>query len=703
MKKIPVISSDNFENEFFTETETIEYVPNLIDEYLVMVKDKNDWEEVHNYIINENEIDNIPNRKIECANLKEFSSKSSVYLMSFEESEILKKHPKVEGVLLNPDKFPQPQSLMDLRYRKKVAYGKPKVPANLDSVTPSYTNNVRSNWTHLFLNEPTSYPFSGVGINTTTKIDSDINYSLTGKNVDAVIIDSGVTPLHPEFLNPDGSSRVKDVILDGPYKVDPDFFDSRNLTYTKVVDGVNLGVGIATTAAHNWWIYPINRSEKFVNIGNVDFIPSTYTLNHVSTKTVNDNNNQLIDGHGTACASQIGGKSFGLAFKANIWGIRISLSGVGGLIAANTALDVCTIWHNAKKISQNQDPDPTIINNSYGLTAYTGNTLNTTYTYFYRGSETSYIGDGTNYGVPSNSNFCRVKSSFTNKFASDSFTYQYSSAGGYNPSYSISSISTSNVAEDAINAGCIIVSAAGNNNQKLSDYTDIDYNNAYQYSFYYTNRVGGIQRGFSGLDERTKGSIRVGCLDNAVEPADSKQGSSAYSIRKVSYSNNGPMITIWAPGEMTLAAGYYGQYEDYQRTDNPNFYDTWFNGTSSACPNTVSLICLYLETNRSANQSDVIKWIDEYASVEINLSDPYPDQNSSSYWSSPYDSQYDTSSILNNSYNVRGSGNLRGATKKVLKNPYSNFKYIVNQEPIIEDKKTSLNGLNISGIQFRLQ
>ena len=105
MKKIPVISSDNFENEFFTETETIEYVPNLIDEYLVMVKDKNDWEEVHNYIINENEIDNIPNRKIECANLKEFSSKSSVYLMSFEESEILKKHPKVEGVLLNPDKL----------------------------------------------------------------------------------------------------------------------------------------------------------------------------------------------------------------------------------------------------------------------------------------------------------------------------------------------------------------------------------------------------------------------------------------------------------------------------------------------------------------------------------------------------------------------------------------------------------------------
>ena len=44
-----------------------------IDEYTVIVNLPEDWEVVHNYIINENEIDGIPNRKINCSNIQEFS------------------------------------------------------------------------------------------------------------------------------------------------------------------------------------------------------------------------------------------------------------------------------------------------------------------------------------------------------------------------------------------------------------------------------------------------------------------------------------------------------------------------------------------------------------------------------------------------------------------------------------------------------
>ena len=50
-------------------------------------------------------------------------------------------------------------------------------------------------------------------------ITSDISYSLTGKNVDVIIQDSGVLQYHPEFLDDDGKSRVLDVILDGPYYI----------------------------------------------------------------------------------------------------------------------------------------------------------------------------------------------------------------------------------------------------------------------------------------------------------------------------------------------------------------------------------------------------------------------------------------------------------------------------------------------------
>ena len=62
---------------------------------------------------------------------------------------------------------------------------------------------------------------------------SDIKYSLTGKNVDVVIQDSGVLQYHPEFLDDDGISRVRDIILDGPYYIDPNYFTSNSLTYTK--------------------------------------------------------------------------------------------------------------------------------------------------------------------------------------------------------------------------------------------------------------------------------------------------------------------------------------------------------------------------------------------------------------------------------------------------------------------------------------
>ena len=92
-------------------TPVINYTPDSIDEYMVVVNLPEDWSVVHNYIINENEIDGIPNRKVECSNDQPFSLRTSIYMMSAAEAEVLKTHSKVETVELNPDKYPQPQSL----------------------------------------------------------------------------------------------------------------------------------------------------------------------------------------------------------------------------------------------------------------------------------------------------------------------------------------------------------------------------------------------------------------------------------------------------------------------------------------------------------------------------------------------------------------------------------------------------------------
>jgi len=91
------------------DTPVINYTPNAIDEYIVVVNLPEDWEVVHNYIINENEIDGIPNRKINCSNTQEFSLRTAIYEMSVAEADILRTHEKVESVELSPEKYPQPQ------------------------------------------------------------------------------------------------------------------------------------------------------------------------------------------------------------------------------------------------------------------------------------------------------------------------------------------------------------------------------------------------------------------------------------------------------------------------------------------------------------------------------------------------------------------------------------------------------------------
>ena len=656
------------------DTPVIKHNPDPIDEYIVIVNLPEDWEEVHNYIINENNIDGIPNRKVTCLNTQEFSLRSAVYEMSAEEAELTKTHPKVEDVRLNPDKYYEMSSPETIRYKKVIAFSKPKITAALDSEDISHTNGKRSNWSHLFVNSsPSSKPFQGSDISDTTKVDRDITYSLTGKNVDSVIIDSGVGYLHPEFKNEDGTYRVKDIFLDGPYKVDPEYFDSNGYTYTKVVDGITLGVGIETSRAREWWTTSSSRSAAFQSLGTV-FLSSLYTLEHVATKSSNSNSNQLIDGHGTACASQIGGKTFGLAFESNLWNIRIALTGAGGYVSSSVALNALAIWHNAKKIAFD-DPDPTLVNNSYGSSSSTGNTNGVNYIHGYRGEILTYDGNGDNATPPSNSGACRNHKFF--KYGS--LSYSYNGTGQYLPSGS----TTNSGAENAIAAGCIMVASAGNKNQKMSTYDDIDYDNWYSNSSNFICRAQGVQKGFSGNDERKKGTIRVGALDCGVEPTNA---SNPYAIRKVCYSSNGPMINIWAPGEQTMAAGYgAASYEDYAREDDAGFYDTWFNGTSSASPNTCSVIALYLESNRGANQADVHDWLDRYGSVEIDLYDD-EDVDSSYYWSQANDSGWSAPS--GQCRNYRGNSSLRGAPKRVLKNPFAT------------DGQPSISGVEVSGISF---
>ena len=657
--------------------------PKAIDEYTVIVNLPEDWNEVHNYIINENEIDGIPNRKVKCINDRVFSLRTSIYEMSAEEAEILKTHPKVENVLLNPEKYPQPESLFTFKFKKNVAFNKPLIPGTPYAESIAHTNGIRSNWGHTFVNggqRSTPYKSSGVAEDT---VDDDILFSLTGKGVDAVIIDSGVSVLHPDFIADDGTYRVRDIILDGPYKVDPSAFSG--YTQTVTIDGVNIGTRAQESRARSWWSTPSIRSAEFQSLGTLS-ITSLYTRIHAHSK---NGSNSVSNSHGTSCASQIGGNWHGLAFECNLWNVRIALGSAGGILGSSTALDACTIFHKAKKIAQDV-ADPTIINNSYGANAATGNTNGVTYTTGFRGSTLTYTGNGSTFNKPANSGAARCVRRIRYKIGNTTYLGGLSGSGLY-LSEDATRQATSASVESAIAAGCIVVASAGNNNQKLSDKNDIDYNNWYGNSSTFINRVYGVQKGFSGDDERLKGSIRVGALDCAVEPTDEKQGATKYSIRKVYYSSNGPMINVWAPADSTMAAAYASS-EDYAREDDSNYYDTWFGGTSSAGPNTCSVIALELQSNPKLNQEDIHNFLASGPGAismgSTELSDPYPDVNDASYFSNDADASFDAPLTLE-CYNIRGCGNLRGAPRRVLNNPYAS-----NLEP-------SISGVSISGISFQ--
>ena len=675
-----------------TSTRHIDYTPDTIDRYEVIVKLPEYWEEIHNYIINENEIDGIPNRKIECADGKDFSKRSAIYSMSVEEVEVLRKHPKVDGVWLDPNKFPQPQETMELtiqcagddpvRWHKNVAFQKNRLMNSLNSGTSqsfaptTHTNGVRCNWSHMFAITCDSTPFRGVGVTNKETHDADITFTQNGRGVDAVILDTGTSVLHPDLIAADGTYRVRDVILDGPYKVDPEFFDAdpTNRLETVTIDGVNIGTRAKESVARAWWgnTGTSYRSSKFSGVGTKS-ISSSYTRQCAHSKNNTDGSGyRITSGHGTACASQIGGKWHGLAIECNIWSIHVNL-GTNTPTSASTGLDICTIWHKAKKVASD-DPDPTILNNSWGSSSTLPYSNGTSYTYTFRGSSKTYTGNGSPiWTLMANSGPCGHHASQIAR-KTNGTSYKLGWWGKYEP-YAYDSNSSNVAAEDAIDNGVIVAAASGNNNCKLADYDDPDFNNAYSGS--YINRTGSVQQGFYGDSNhsRLNGTIRVGALDCAVEPPDEKQGVDAYSIRQTAYSNNGPMITIWAPSQDSLAAGY-ADYEDHAREDDSNYYDTWFSGTSSACPNAVSLICLYLQSHRDATQTDVMNWLDTEGSKEIALSDPYTSGADSSgdpepnYWHNNYSSSTDLPNTLGDSYNRRGSGNLRGATKKVIYNPY---------------------------------
>ena len=607
--------------------------------YTISATSPEAWHRIHNLLTFSSCEECVPDRHVCCTNSKDHSPTRSTYELTEEEAEALANHPDIGWIELshrdNSELFPEPQHAT---VQDRFGGDKVKTYRQITSIGSTVGEVNRTNWGVYrtgFSTYGDAHPNNLTGFIAPQQISADgvaYQYVYDGSNVDIVVMDSGVFAAHPEFRNPDGTSRVKDLVLDGPLVIDPTWFTvTNNYTYTKW-DG---SVGIATNKAIEWWEFSNTRSNTYQSIGTVNINNGSYTADRAGIGRSSFVN--LSNGHGTAAASVAAGNAFGLAFKSTIWSVPCVSGNVG--LGIEEAYDLIKIFHKYKPADNVLGvKKPTVINSSWGYQA-AARAYNSHWTRW-RGTQ-AYL--YFNYQYNSSSVDARaVVIGFTNQVSGAYRSWTSSSR----------SLAVDAAANEMMAEGVIHIAAAGNNDQRIGVGTDdpsrLDACMDRWYSSgdprpEFTNYgqfltpMGGKEWmnpmgvGYSAtVDPDFYPVVAVGALDDYVI------NSGGIKERKASYSNYGPGIDVWAPADDMLAAGSpTSGYQDYLRYNSfaeygYNHYDAYFNGTSAAAPVVTGVVACFLQRYPSASSRDVKDWLRTVAgdggsrNSSATLYDQYP-------------------------------------------------------------------------------
>lgn len=573
------------------------------------------WAFVHTILTQDGTLDdNIPSRPVECADLKEHSPTRAVYLLTDQEAEQLSQHPDIKFIHLDhacyPDLYPpNPDEIhAGARYSTPV-----KNYRDLSVGYPNPTTTADINRAGYQVLRGTAYANSWT---TAASIVNSVvpNITGTGIDVDVVVGDEGCWFGHVEFANNTGNGPVDykwanagnplsstgtcdvlDMVLDGPYYLDPAWFNaSPGTRLTTRWDGT---VVPTDAAAQAWWNTATNRSAQFASAGTVA-VPEYYTR-----ANCNGSNSALsAEGqHGTACAGQTYGRTFGWAYNANKW--FIDAYGNYGLWPVDNYFDVMKIFHQVKPVNPTYgNKNPTISSNSWGFR--TGQANSGGFYYFRQG--TSGTG-GVAFSTKPNFMYYLGSTGDSGRFKGEMLDNNLTTAG-----------------DEMIAAGVIFVAAAGNSNQQQVSPSHPNFNNYWATTsgtplssathdefgstcYNTTNRRGFPQH----LGKYMSGPtvvypvINIGALDDSYTAGGLE--------RKVNYSDMGNEIDVFTPGDGTLTSAWqaYGiQYPRHdQRVGGITSYDTRFSGTSSACPTATGMIATALQYNRTWTWQDIRTWL----------------------------------------------------------------------------------------------
>ena len=287
-------------------------------------------------------------------------------------------------------------------------------------------------------------------------------------------------------------------------------------------------------------------------------------------------------GHGTHCSGTAAGRRFGWARAANIYAIKIFDTDAYGISAS---FNMMRLWHNLKT-----NTNPTVVNMSWGYYQTYQNIVGGNY----RGTAWTATTAQSIYGMMS-----------------------YSDIGGGVYSHPIRVSSVDADISACIDAGMILVAAAGNDTHKQDVLGGLDYNNYYTTSGSDTRYYhrGSTPNGPTGV-------ISVGAIRAAI------------TENKSVFSTCGPGITVYAPGEAvqssmplsaTLGSG------SVAHPDNASFYIKKIQGTSMAAPQVTGVLASLVSSRRQYTATDCIRWLSTTGSTANRIIDTgggYSDQTS---------------------------------------------------------------------------
>ena len=353
-------------------------------------------------------------------------------------------------------------------------------------------------------------------------------------------------------------------------------------TFTYNLDGSGVDVVIVDTGIIKYHPEFSVNADGTGGTRVVDINWSQFGVMTGITSSMGDN-----DGHGTNCASISCGNTNGWAKGAAIYAINILDNTLPSYTDPVSAFQTIRLWHNAKPIDPNTGyKRPTVVNNSWGYALQYANMTATVW----RGTTYPATVPASAYGQVTSDGSAPAANNDTTTF-------------GYRSSSIEAEIAS------CITAGIIFVGSAGNQAMKVDVPGGTDYNNRWidntGASYYY-------HRGTT-----PSAATNVVCV-----------GATSYSTpeHKISFSNSGPRVDVFAPGA-AIMGGYtnssYGGQSAVVDTRSGNiststtatFYLNKISGTSQAGPQITGIVACLLQSRPWLKQWQVQQWVQEVAST----------------------------------------------------------------------------------------